>query len=197
MSTVRVFKLADLFDEAFQDRPGHSLLTNLESVTPEEWLWVALRGRGSARNIVAHIGACKNMDHNQGLRYRRTHLGGSAWDRESGALTTFPSAIARLGKGHQRLRRGITAPDDELLQLRRHHAGKSLEPPWIIRMVIAHDLAHAGAINSMRAWSIASRSAWVSDSACLTSRWQSGRWVPKSTISAIAVDGLALTVTSG
>jgi hypothetical protein len=150
MATDRVSELLDLFDEAFQGTRWHSLLRNLETVTPADWRWVAPDGRRSIRDIVAHIGACKFMYHNQALGD-----GQLTWDDPpvagGDALATIPSAIEWLREGHGQLYRSIAAlDDDELLQSRPHHSGTPRETRWIIRTMIEHDLYHAGEINYIR-----------------------------------------------
>lgn len=151
MATERVSELIELFDEAFHGVRWHSLLRNLETVTPADWLWVAPGGRRSIRDIVAHVGSCKFMYHNQAFgdgTYR--------WDvsrvASRDATDTIPSAVAWLRKGHDRLHRSLAELDDSDLPLRRpHHSGTPRETRWIIRTLIEHDLYHAGEINYIRA----------------------------------------------
>ncbi len=151
MTAVRVAELVDLLDEAFQGTRWHSLLRNLESVTPADWLWVAPGGRRSIRDIVAHVGGCKFMYQNQAFGD-----GLFTWDDPlvTGveALATVPSAVVWLREGHQRLRGSVAAlDDDELLRLRGHHSGTPRETRWLIATMIEHDLYHAGEINYIRA----------------------------------------------
>ena len=40
MTTQAILQLTYLLDEAFEGTEWHSLLGNLHSVTPEDWLWV-------------------------------------------------------------------------------------------------------------------------------------------------------------
>ncbi len=151
MAGQRVSELLDLMNEAFQGTRWHSLLTNLESVAPTDWRWVTPGGHRTIRDIVAHIGVCKIIYHNQAFGD-----GQLAWDdptiASGDALATVPSAIAWLREGHKRLHRSIAAlEDDELLRLRPHHSGTPMETRWIIQTMIEHDLYHAGEINHIRA----------------------------------------------
>jgi hypothetical protein len=151
MTAVRVSELVDLLDEAFQGTRWHSLLRNLESVTPDDWLWVAPGGRRSIRDIVAHVGGCKYMYQNQAFGDGRF-----TWDDPpvagGEALASVASAVEWLREGHQRLRRSVAAlDDDELLRPRPHHSGTPRETRWIIATMIEHDLYHAGEINYIRA----------------------------------------------
>lgn len=151
MTAVRVSELVALLDEAFQGTRWHSLLRNLESVTPADWLWVAPGGRRSIRDIVAHVGGCKFMYQNQAFGD-----GQFTWDDPpvagDEALDTVPSAVEWLREGHQRLRGSVAAlNDDDLPRLRGHHSGTPKETRWIIATMIEHDLYHAGEINYIRA----------------------------------------------
>jgi hypothetical protein len=150
MTTTAISQLLYLLEESFQSKDWESLLANLESVTPEDWLWVAPGGRRSIRDIVAHLGSCKFMYHNQAFGDAKL-----TWDdpllvnRE--ALATIPTAIEWLRQGHERLVQSISAlNDDDLLCLRPHHSGKLKEIRWIILAMISHDLYHAGEINYIR-----------------------------------------------
>jgi hypothetical protein len=151
MAAERVSELLNLFDEAFQGPRWHSVLTNLESVEPEDWLWVAPGGRRSIHDITAHVGACKFMYHNLAFgdgSYRWDQPPVAGW----AALTTMPAMIEWVREGHERLRGSIAAlHDDELSGLRAHHSGTPRETRWIICTLIEHDLYHAGEINYIRA----------------------------------------------
>jgi hypothetical protein len=151
MTTTLISQLLYLFDEAFQGPDWHSLLSNLASVTPADWLWVAPGGRRSICDIVHHVGSCKIMYQNQAFGDARL-----TWDdpllRGREALDTIPSAVEWLRESHERLRQSIAALDDaELSRPRGHHSGKLKETRWIILVMIQHDLYHAGEINYIRA----------------------------------------------
>lgn len=150
MNTI-ISQLLYLFDEAFQGKDWHSLLTNLKAVTFDDWHWVAPGGRRSICTIVEHVGACKFIYQNQAFGD-----GNLAWDDPhvlgTGRLDTISSAVEYLREGHEHLRQCIAAlADEELYQLRPHHSGKLRETRWIISVMIQHDLYHAGEINYIRA----------------------------------------------
>ncbi len=151
MPPTLVAHYLNLLDDAFEGPEWSSLLSNLESVTPADWLWVPVGGRRSIRDIVAHVGGCKFEHHSHAFGD-----GTFTWDAllptSSEALTTIPAAIAWLREGHARLRQSIAALDDaELLRPRPHHSGKLKETRRIIWTMIRHDLYHAGEINHIRA----------------------------------------------
>src|SRR5215469_4893229 len=150
MAAPAVSQLLYLLDEGFQGTEWHSLLSNLKSLTSEDWLWVPPLGQRSIRDITGHVGGCKFMYHN--------HAFGDAqltWDDPlvdgCDALSTIALAIGWLREGHARLRQSIAALDDaELLRPRMTNWGELKETRWIIAMMIQHDLYHAGEINHIR-----------------------------------------------
>ncbi len=151
MTASAVSQLVYLLDEAFQGTDWHSLLSNLHSVTPEDWLWVPPLGQRSIRDIVGHVGGCKFMYQN--------HAFGDAqltWDdplvEGHDALSTIAEATSWLQEGQQQLRQSITVLNDaELLRPRMTSWDELKETRWIITMIIQHDLYHAGEINHLRA----------------------------------------------
>ncbi len=151
MSAPAVRQLVSLLDDAFDAPRWHSLLANLSSVTPDDWLWVPPRGERAIRDIVRHAGSCKFMYHNHA--FGDAHL---TWDdpRVAGSdrLATMAEAIRWLREGHDLLRQSIGAlTDSDLLLPRKAHWGEEKETRWIIAVLIEHDLYHAGEINHIRA----------------------------------------------
>lgn len=151
MTAEGVSQLLYLLDEAFQGPKWHSLLGNLGSVTPDDWLWVPAGGQRSIRDIVQHVGGCKFMYHN--------HAFGDAkltWDAplvDGGeALSSMSAATEWLREGQERLRQSLAGLDDtELLRPRMTNWGELKETRWIFAVMIQHDLYHAGEINHIRA----------------------------------------------
>jgi len=151
MTAPAVSQLVYLLDEAFQGTDWHSLLENLHSVTPEDWLWVPSGGQRSIRDIIQHVGGCKFMYHN--------HTFGDAqltWDdplvEGRDTLSTIAEATLWLREGHARLRESIAVLSDaELLRPRMTSWDELKETRWIITMITQHDLYHAGEINHLRA----------------------------------------------
>jgi len=152
MTALSAAQLVHLLDEAFQGTDWHSLLGNLDSVTPEDWLWVPAGGQRSIRDIVRHVGACKFMSHNHAFGDARL-----TWDdplvEGRGRLSTIAEAALWLREGHERLRESVALLDDaELLRPRLTNWDELKETGWIIATsVIQHDLYHAGEINHLRA----------------------------------------------
>jgi uncharacterized damage-inducible protein DinB len=150
-STPAVLQLLYLLDEAFDGTTEwHSLLGNLRSVTPEDWLWVPPGGERSIRDIVGHVGGCKLMYYDYAFG-----AGTHTWDdplvKGDEPLATIDSAVAWLREVQERLRSTIARlDDDELLRPRKTNWGETAETRWIIAVMIQHDLYHAGEINHLR-----------------------------------------------
>src|SRR6476646_10175052 len=109
-----------LLDQAFQNSRWHSLLGNLNAVTPDDWLWVPPDGRRSIADIVEHVAGAKLMYENQAFGD-----GKLTWDDPfllgGDRLATIESATEWLKEAQAHLRESITDLDDsELLQLRMH-----------------------------------------------------------------------------
>ncbi len=150
MATQAIEQYLDLLDDAFAGPDWHSILSNLNSVLPEDWEWVPPGGERSIRDIVRHLGCSKVMSYDQAFG------GGTrTWDDAGGDEETndIPSAIAWLRMGHERLRGGVAAlaDDAELLKPRRANWGELKETRWLIVVtMMQHDVYHAGEINHLR-----------------------------------------------
>lgn len=153
MPTQVIEQYLSLMDAGFDGPDWHSVLTNLNSVAPEDWEWVPPGGARSIRHIVRHLGRVKIMAYDQAF-------GGATldWDdpEVDGDTPTvdIPTAVAWLRTCQERLRGGVAslADDSELLQPRRTNWGELRETRWIIAVtMIQHDLYHVGEINHLRA----------------------------------------------
>jgi uncharacterized damage-inducible protein DinB len=149
MNTAAVSELLDLLDAGFEGT-WHSLLDNLQAVTPDDWAWVPPGGQRSIRDIVQHVGGCKFMYHDYAFGEGRLTWDDPLVDGKDG-LDTPADAIAWLRKGQERLRQSIAGLDDADLPCRRlTNWGEQKETRWIITAMIQHDLYHAGEINHLR-----------------------------------------------
>ncbi|HET7077681.1 MAG TPA: DinB family protein [Chloroflexia bacterium] len=149
MSTAAASELLYLLDTAFEGT-WHSLLDNLQAVTPDDWAWVPPGGQRTIRDIVQHVGGCKFMYHD--YAFGGGHL---TWDDPlvdgKGVLDTPAVAIGWLRAGQDRLRRSIAGLDDaDLPRPRLTNWGEEQTTRWIITAMIQHDLYHAGEINHLR-----------------------------------------------
>ena len=130
----------------------HSLLTNLGSVTEDDWQWVPPDGKRSIAAIVGHVGWAKYM-------YDNHSFGDAAMTFEtvpqigSGDPPPTPAEMLDWLKDAQaRLRASVAGlTDDRLLEPSRTNWGEMKDIRWIIATMIEHDLYHAGEINHIRA----------------------------------------------
>jgi hypothetical protein len=152
MAREQITQMLYLLDDAFEGPDWHSFLTNLGSVTPDDWDWVPPNGARTIRQLVGHVGECKFLYHNRAFGDAQRSWA-EITSRRADVLATIPSAVTWLREGHQCLREGIAALEDdsELVKLRLHHSGKLKETRWIIMIMMQHDLYHAGEINHIRA----------------------------------------------
>jgi len=164
MVRVAVEQFLYMMDEAFEKHGEHSLLRNLGSLRPDDWLSVPPGGHRFPRQIIGHVGACKYVYDNQafgdGLMTWADPAGGlgcSIEELQSGPdlaerEPAMPAVIDWLGAGHRLIREHVALLDDtELLKPRRRPEGEMKETRWLIGVMIEHDLYHAGEINHLRA----------------------------------------------
>jgi hypothetical protein len=153
MSRAGIEQYLYLLDHAFESSTTqeHGLLTNLASVSDDEWIWIPGGGRRCIAEIAEHVGECKfmyanhafgdgKMDwHEFDVRYQPLPGKGEMinWLREG--QTVFRGCVEGL------------AEDSELLVMRKSNWGQEYETRWLIAAMIEHDLYHAGEINHIRA----------------------------------------------
>ena len=145
-----------LMDAAYRkprgpDGDGHSLLGNLETVPDELWDAVPADAVRTVRDIVFHVGSCKYMYNDYAFG-----PGSMKWDAPPAwppdrRTMPRPEVLAWLDEGHAMLSRSLGALDDnELDTPRRTNWGELWPAHDIIRVMIEHDLYHAGEINHLR-----------------------------------------------
>lgn len=63
MPRAAVDQLVYLLDESFEgiEKPWHSMLGNLASVTEDDWLWVPPDGARTIRTITSHVGGAVDL----------------------------------------------------------------------------------------------------------------------------------------
>jgi hypothetical protein len=150
MTNPVVSQYLNLLDSAFDASRWHSVVGNLNSVSPEAWTWIPPGGDRSIQYIVEHLGLCKIMYENHAFGD-----GNLRWDdrliEDESVLATIPSAVEWLRSCNDRCRRSVAALNDaDLLRLRKTNWGEAMETRWIISVMLEHDLYHAGEINFIR-----------------------------------------------
>jgi hypothetical protein len=153
-SRTAIDTLAWLIEEAFEGDPSHSLLANLRDLREEDWTATPSGSTRSIADILEHVGWSKWM-------YEDYAFGPASMRGDQPPLVPEGGARSRphdkllvwLTEGHQRWLASVRAlPDDaELDRARLTNWGDRLPTRVLIRIMIAHDLYHAGEINHLRA----------------------------------------------
>ena len=149
--------LLDLMDEAFRGRgieesnESQALLTNLATVTEEQWRALPTGAVRSIADIAGHVGACKIMYDDYAFGPGSLQFGTP--EVEPFAAGGTPGEVtAWLESAHARLVEHVAAlPDDaELAAPRLTNWGERRPTRWIVATMITHDAYHAGEINHLR-----------------------------------------------
>lgn len=153
-SRTEIEILARLVEVAYRGDPSHSLLANLGDLREEDWTATPPGGSRSIADILEHAGWCKWM-------YEDYAFGFAALRGDQPPLVPAGNARARsrdellawMDAGHARWLASIRAlPNDaELDRPRLANWGEQLPTRELIRILIAHDIYHAGEINHIRA----------------------------------------------
>jgi len=153
-SHIAIDTLAWLIEDAFQGDLSHSLLTNLHDLKDNEWSSLPTGAGRSVADILEHVGWCKWM-------YENYAFGSATMRGDQPPLIPLYGARSRphgellswLTEGHKRWLASVRAlsSDAELEKERLTNWGERLPTRVIIRIMIAHDIYHAGEINHLRA----------------------------------------------
>lgn len=146
--------LAWLIEDAFEGDPSHSILANLRDLSEEDWTALPPGGGRSIADILEHVGWSKWM-------YEDYAFGSASLRGDQPPLIPTEGRRSRprdqlldwLMEGQLRWLASVQAlPNDaELERERLTNWGELLPTRTIIRIMIAHDLYHAGEINHLRA----------------------------------------------
>ena len=153
-SRTSIDTLTWLIVEAFDGDPAHSLTANLRDLREEDWTAVPAGSGRSIADILEHVGWSKWMYENYAfgsasLRGDQPPLVPAGGER----VRPRTELLEWLTEGHQRWLASVRAltDDSELEKERLTNWGELLSTRVIIRIMIAHDLYHAGEINHIRA----------------------------------------------
>ena len=143
-----------LIEDAFDGDPDHSLLANLRNLQEEEWTRLPPSGTRSVADVLEHVGWSKWMY--EDYAFGRASLRGDQPPLipAGGARSRPPEELLEwLEEGHRRWLASVRAlaDDTELDRERLTNWGDLLPTRTILRIMIAHDLYHAGEINHIRA----------------------------------------------
>jgi len=143
-----------LSDDAFQGDPSHSLLANLHDLKENEWTRLPTGAGRSIADILEHVGWCKWMYENYAFGSATLHGDRPPLIPLNGARSRPPGKLLTwINEGHKRWLASVRAlsTDAELEKERLTNWGEWLPTRVIIRIMIAHDIYHAGEINHLRA----------------------------------------------
>jgi hypothetical protein len=164
-SRVAIETLTWLIEDAFEGDPSHSLLANIRDLPDEAWTALPPGGSRAIADILEHVGWAKWM-------YEDYAFGSASLRGDQPPLVPAGGARSRprdellawLTEGHRRWLASVSAlPDDaELDRERLTNWGERLPTRTLIRIMIAHDLYHAGEINHLRAL-VEGRDRWEYD----------------------------------
>lgn len=153
-SRTAIDTLVWLIEDAFQGDSSHSLLANLRELKDNEWTRLPTGAGRSIADILEHVGWCKWM-------YENYAFGPATMRGDQPPLIPLDGARSRpyrelltwLTEGHKRWLASVRAlsSDAELEKERLTNWGELLPTRVIIRIMIAHDIYHAGEINHLRA----------------------------------------------
>jgi hypothetical protein len=153
-SRTAIDTLTWLIEEAFEGDPSHSLLANLRDLREENWMTTPSGSNRSIADILEHVGWSKWMYEDYAFG-PATMRGDQPPLIPAGGARSRPhdELLAWLTEGHRRWLASVRAlPDDsELDRERLTNWGDRLPTRVILRIMIAHDLYHAGEINHLRA----------------------------------------------
>ena len=143
-----------LIEDAFDGDPNHSLLANLRSLQDEEWTRLPPGGYRSVADVLEHVGWSKWMYEEYAFGSASMRGDQPPLVPEGGARSRPPKELLEwLTEGHRRWLTSVRAlaDDSELDRERLTNWGDHLPTRKILRIMIAHDLYHAGEINHIRA----------------------------------------------
>jgi uncharacterized damage-inducible protein DinB len=154
MTRTAIETLTWLIEDAFDGDPDHSLLANIHNLSAKDWTALPPGAGRSIADILEHVGWSKWM-------YEDYAFGSASMQGDQPPLIPTGGASSRppqellawLTEGHHRWLTAVRALEDDS-QLERERLtnwGEHLPTRVIIRIMIAHDLYHAGEINHIRA----------------------------------------------
>ena len=173
MPRAAVDQLLYLLDEAFEgiEKPWHSILGNLASVTQDDWLWVSPGGARTIRQITSHVGGAAYLYYDRvfgncavfgepieswNVPAGNLGVGTADLDSEHRLVNEPPMAdvIAWVTECARAFRDAVAGLDDAaLMEERVNHRGEPYTIRWFIGVMIQHYSYHAGEINHIRALS--------------------------------------------
>ncbi|HEX5013702.1 MAG TPA: DinB family protein [Candidatus Limnocylindrales bacterium] len=156
-SRAGIEALLELMEEAFrgagieESNESQALLTNLATVTDEQWRGRLPNVERTIESIANHVGACKIMYDDYAFGAGTLQFGTPEVEPYAGGGSR-EDVTAWLETAHRRLAAhvGELAEDAELDKPRLTNWGELRPTRWIVGAMITHDAYHAGEINHLR-----------------------------------------------
>jgi uncharacterized damage-inducible protein DinB len=147
-----------LLEEAFrgvgieQSNESQALLTNLRSVSDDDWHRIPDDGARSIEMIAIHVGASKIMYADYAFGAGSLRFGTPEVEPWQPGESEMKDVLPWLETVHQGLVEHVRALDDdaELDRPRPANWGEQRPTRWLIAAMITHDAYHAGEINHLR-----------------------------------------------
>ena len=153
-SRTAIETLAGFIEEAYEGDSDQSLLANLRNLREQDWDSIPPGGGRSIADILEHVGWCKWMYEDYAFG-KGTLRGDQPPLVPPGGARTRPrdELLDWLKEGHKHWLASVRAlaNDAELDRKRLTNWGEYFSTRVIIRIMISHDLYHAGEINHIRA----------------------------------------------
>ena len=140
-------------DQSFKEKPEHSLIANLSSVTDDDLDTIVPGGGRTMRDLIVHCGAVKLMHANHAFG-DATYTLWSTWPHEDPiSEAPFEKLLEWLELAHTNVIIAVEKleGDHELTAPRTTYWGASWETRRILDAIAIHDVYHAGEINHLRA----------------------------------------------
>jgi hypothetical protein len=152
VSRTQIELYLGFLDRGIEGTDMHSMIGNLKDVTEADYvrvpeggrpIWEMVRHAASAKHVYASAAFVDGSVHWEQVRNRRDATEGY----------TMADDIEWLRDGQRIFRDGVAAlsDDSELAHERGTHWGARVPTERIIRIMIEHDIYHAGEINHLRA----------------------------------------------
>jgi uncharacterized damage-inducible protein DinB len=150
--------LLALMDEAFRgggieaSNESQALLTNLATVTDDQWRALPTGAARSIESIALHVGACKVMYDDYAFGPGTMRFATPDVEPWGDGPAPLDAVIAWLATAHERLVGHVVAlaDDGELDRPRATNWGELRPTRWILAAMVTHDAYHAGEINHLR-----------------------------------------------
>ena len=140
-------------NQSFRDKPEHSLLANLSSVTSDDLDMVVPGGGRTMRDLIIHCAAVKWMHANHAFGDAAFTFW-STWPKsEPVSEASYEELMDWLIDSHLQVITDVAqlTDDEELTVLRPTYWGAAWETRRILDAIAVHDVYHAGEINHLRA----------------------------------------------